>query len=95
MVSCPGFKSKIKRLIATDDFNSDKAVCNDFPANYISRMTRYDTQAAYRGTVARGHVIITSYRMNCTIDPCRPRQPSLQQCQHLRQGKEVQAMRAD
>lgn len=77
-----------------DDPNSNEAVRNlvldhassmIFQRNYLSRMIRYDTQAAYRGTASRGNLIVTSHRMSRMIDPRRPRGPSLLQLQHLRQ----------
>ncbi|KAL9130762.1 MAG: hypothetical protein Q9175_006943 [Cornicularia normoerica] len=85
-----------------DDPNSNEAVRNlvldhassiIFQRNYLSRIIRYDTQAAYRGTASRGDLIVTSHRMSRTIDPRRPRGPSLQQLQHLRQDAGIQALR--
>ncbi|KAG8531641.1 uncharacterized protein KY384_003272 [Bacidia gigantensis] len=85
-----------------DDPNSNEAVRNlvldhassmIFQRNYLSRMIRYDTQAAYRGTVSRGDLIVASHRMSRTIDPRRPRGPSLQQLQHLRQDAGIQELR--
>jgi len=64
-----------------------------FQRNYLSRMIRYDTQAAYRGTASRGDLIIASHRMSRMIDPRRPRGPSLQQLQHLRQDTGIQELR--
>jgi len=64
-----------------------------FQRNYLSRMIRYDTQAAYRGTVSRGDLIVASHRMSRMIDPRRPRGPSLQQLQHLRQDTGIQELR--
>ncbi len=81
-------------LTEIDDPNSNEAVRNlvldhassmIFQRNYLSRMIRYDTQAAYRGTASRGDLIVASHRMSRMIDPCRPRGPSPQQLQHLRQ----------
>jgi len=56
-------------------------------------MIRYDTQAAYRGTASRGDLIVASHRMSRMIDPRRPRGPSLQQLQHLRQDTGIQELR--
>ena len=64
-----------------------------FQRNYLSRMIRYDTQAAYRGTASRGDLIVASHRMSRMIDPRRPRGPSLQQLQHLRQDAGIQELR--
>ena len=46
-----------------------------FQRNYLSRMIRYDTQAAYRGTASREDLIVASHRMSRMI---------LQQLQNLR-----------
>lgn len=64
-----------------------------FQRNYLSRMIRYDTQAAYRGTVSRGGLIVASHRMSRMIDPRRPRGPSRQQLRHLRQDAGIQELR--
>ena len=89
-------------LIEVDDPNSNEAVRNlvldhassiIFQRNYLSRMIRYDTQAAYRGTASRGDLIIASHRMSRMIDPRRPRGPSLQHLQHLRQEAGIQELR--
>ncbi len=71
----------------------DHASSMIFQRNYLSRMIRYDTQAAYRGTASRGDLIIASHRMSRMIDPRRPRGPSLQQLQHLRQDTGIQELR--
>jgi len=89
-------------LTEIDDPNSNEAVRNlvldhassmIFQRNYLSRMIRYDTQAAYRGTASRGDLIVASHRMSRMIDPRRPRGPSLQQLQHLRQDAGIQDLR--
>ena len=64
-----------------------------FQRNYLSRMIRYDTQAAYRGTASRGDLIIASHRMSRMIDPRRPRKLSAQQLQELRQDARIQELR--
>ena len=64
-----------------------------FQRNYLSRMIRYDTQAAYRGTASRGDLIVASHRMSRMIDPRRPHGPSPQQLQHLRQDARIQELR--
>lgn len=64
-----------------------------FQRNYLSRMIRYDTQAAYRGTASRGDLIVASHRMSRMIDPRRPRGLSPQQLQHLRQDAGIQELR--
>jgi len=56
-------------------------------------MIRYDTQAAYRGTASRGDLIVASHRMSRMIDPRRPRGPSVQQVQHIRQDAGIQELR--
>ncbi len=71
----------------------DHAISMIFQRNYLSRMIRYDTQAAYRGTASRGDLIVASHRMSRMIDPRRPRGPSLQQLQHLRQDAGIQELR--
>jgi len=89
-------------LTATDDPNSNEAVRNlvldhatsmIFQRNYLSRMIRYDTQAAYRGTTSRGDLIVASHRMSRMIDPRRPRGPSHQQLQDLRRDASIQELR--
>lgn len=64
-----------------------------FQRNYLSRMIRYDTQAAYQGTASRGDLIVASHRMSRMIDPRRPRGPSLQQLRYLRQDAGIQELR--
>ncbi|KAL9613096.1 MAG: hypothetical protein Q9167_002353 [Letrouitia subvulpina] len=85
-----------------DDPNSNDAVRNlaldhansmIFYRNYLSRMIRYDTQAAYRGTASQGALIIASHRMSRMIDPRRPRRLSLQQFKHLRQDAGINKLR--
>ncbi|KAL9040656.1 MAG: hypothetical protein Q9214_004396 [Letrouitia sp. 1 TL-2023] len=85
-----------------DDPNSNEAVRNlvldhatsmIFQRNYLSRMIRYDTQAAYRGTASRGALIVASHRMSRMIDPRRPRRLSLQQFKHLRQDASIHKLR--
>ncbi|KAI4209059.1 MAG: hypothetical protein LQ351_007980, partial [Letrouitia transgressa] len=85
-----------------DDPNSNDAVRNlaldhansmIFHRNYLSRMIRYDTQAAYRGTASRAALIIASHRMSRIIDPRRPRRLSLQQFKHLRQDAGINKLR--
>jgi len=89
-------------LTELDDPNSNEAVRNlvldhassmIFQRNYLSRMIRYDTQAAYRGTASRGDLIVASHRMSRMIDPRRPRGPSFQQLQHLRQDAGIRELR--
>ena len=89
-------------LTTIDDPNSNEAVRNlvldhassmIFQRNYLSRMIRYDTQAAYRGTASRGDLIVASHRMSRMIDPRRPRGPSLQQLQDLRRDASIQELR--
>jgi len=71
----------------------DHASSMIFQRNYLSRMIRYDTQAAYRGTASRGDLIVASHRMSRLMDPRRPRGASLQQLQQLRQDAGVQELR--
>lgn len=71
----------------------DHATSTIFQRNYLSRMIRYDTQAAYRGTASRGSLIVASHRMSRMIDPRRPRRPSPQQLAHLRQDAGIQRLR--
>jgi len=89
-------------LTEIDDPNSNEAVRNlvldhatsmIFQRNYLSRMIRYDTQAAYFRTKSRGDLIVASHRMSRMIDPRRARGPSVQQLQHLRQDTDVQELR--
>ena len=71
----------------------DHASSMIFQRNYLSRMIRYDTQAAYRGTASRGDLIVASHRMSRMIDPRRPRGPSPQQLQDLRRDTKIQELR--
>jgi len=71
----------------------DHASSMIFQRNYLSRMIRHDTQAAYRGTASRGDLIVASRRISRMIDPRRPRKPSEQQLQELRQDVRVQELR--
>ena len=71
----------------------DHASSMIFQRNYLSRMIRYDTQAAYRGMASRGDLIVASHRMSRMIDPRQPHKPSEQQLQELRQDVRVQELR--
>ena len=102
MVSLRKLDLDSDRLTEIDDPNSNEAVRNlvldhatsmIFQRNYLSRMIRYDTQAAYRGTASRGSLIIASHRMSRVIDPRRPRRPSPQQLADLRQDAGIQRLR--
>ncbi len=102
MVSLTDFDPARDWLTEIDDPDSNEAVRNlvldhassmIFQRNYLSRMIRYDTQAAYRGTASRGDLIVASHRMSRMIDPRRPRGPSVQQVQHLRQDAGIQELR--
>ena len=101
-MSVARFDRGIDWLTETDDLNSNEAVRNlvldhansmIFQRNYLSRIIRYNTQAAYRGTASRGDLIHVSHRMSRTIDPRRPRGPLLQQLQHLRQDAGIRELR--
>ena len=56
----------------------DYASSTIFHRNYLSRIIRYGTQAAYQGTVSREELIVASYRKSRTINPRRPRGLSAQ-----------------
>jgi len=101
-VSLTKFDSSNNWLNEIDDPDSNEAVRNlvldhvssmIFQRNYLSRMIRYDTQAANRGTASRGDLIVASHWMSRMIDPRRPSGPFLQQLQHLRQDLNIQKMR--
>ena len=63
-----------------------------FQRNYLSRMIRYDTQAAYRGTASRAGLIRAAHRMSRLIDPRRPKGPTDEQRQNLRREAEIQKL---
>lgn len=60
-----------------------------FQRNYLSRMIRYDTQAAYRGTASRAVLIRAANRMSRLIDPRRPKGPTDEQRENLRREVEI------
>ena len=68
---------------------------NVFQRNYLSRMIRYDTQAAYLGRTSRTDLIVASHRMSRDIDPRRPRGPSIQDRQDLRQHPSIQKLQQE
>lgn len=63
-----------------------------FQRNHLSRMIRYDTQAAYRGTASRAELIRAAHRMSRLIDPRRPKAPTDEQRQNLRRDAEIQQL---
>ncbi len=63
-----------------------------FHRNYLSRMIRYHTQAAYRGTEPRTELIQAANRMSRLIDPRRPKGLTDGQRESLRQEAETQAL---
>ncbi len=71
----------------------DHASSMIFQRNYLFRMIRYDTQAAYRGTSSREDLIVASHRMSRMMNSRRSRGFSLQQSQHLRQNAGIQELR--
>ena len=84
-----------------DDPNSNDAVRNlimdhassgIFQRNYLSRMIRYHTQAAYRGTDHRSDLIQAVNRMSLHIDPRRPKELTEAQRQGLRQDTDVKRL---
>ena len=102
MVSLADLNLRVDWLTEVDDPNSNEAVRNlvldhansmIFQRNYLSRMIRYDTQAAYQGTTSRADLIVASHRISRMIDPRRPHGPSPQQLQHLRQDARIQELR--
>ncbi|MCJ1250100.1 hypothetical protein MMC30_007326 [Trapelia coarctata] len=84
-----------------DDPDSNDAVRNlvmdhtnsaIFQKNYLSRMIRYDTQAAYRGTAPRTELIRAANRMSRLIDPRRPKGLTDEQRDNLRQEAEIKEL---
>ena len=71
----------------------DHATSMIFQRHYLSRMIRYDKQAAYQGTTSRGNIIVASHRMSRIINPRRPRGLSRQQLQDLRRDTSIQELR--
>lgn len=64
-----------------------------FQRNYLSRMIRYDTQAAYGGTAPRTELIQAANRMSRRIDPRRPKELTEAQSASIRQEDEIQELR--
>ncbi len=64
-----------------------------FQRNYLSRMIRYDTQAAYGGTAPRTELIQAANRMSRRIDPRRPKELTEAQSAGIRQEEEIQELR--
>lgn len=60
-----------------------------FERNYLSRMIRYDTQAAYLGNSHETDFIRAASRMNRWMDPRRPRKLSDEQREEIKREKEV------
>ena len=63
-----------------------------FQRNYLSRMIRYDTQAAYRGTVPRTDLIRAANRMSRLIDLRRPKGLTDEQRESLLQEAEIKEL---
>lgn len=64
-----------------------------FQRNYLSRMIRYDTQAAYGGTTPRTKLIQATNRINRRIDPRRLKELTEAQSVSIRQKEEIQELR--
>ena len=64
-----------------------------FQRNYLSRMIRYDIQAAYGGTAPRTELIQAANRMSRRIDPRRPKELTEAQSASIRQKEEIQELR--
>ena len=64
-----------------------------FQRNYLSRMIRYDTQAAYGGTASRTELIQAANRISRRIDPRRLKELTEAQSASIRQEKEIQELR--
>ena len=63
-----------------------------FQRNYMSRMIRYDTQAAYQGTASRAELIRAANRMSRLIDPRRLKGPTDEQRENLRREAEIKEL---
>ena len=64
-----------------------------FERNYLSRMIRYDTQAAYLGNSSQADLIQAANQMSRWMDPRRPRHLNDEQRNAIRREKEVQKLR--
>ena len=64
-----------------------------FQRNYLSRMIRYDTQAAYGGMAPRTELIQAANRMSRRIDRRRPKELTEAQSASIRQEEEIQELR--
>ena len=102
MVSPEASGPREPKLTRPDDPNSNEAVRNlvmdhtnsaIFQRNYLSRMIRYDTQAAYGGTAPRTELIQAANRMSRRIDPRRPKELTEAQSASIRQEEEIQELR--
>ena len=60
-----------------------------FQRNYLSRMIRYDTQAAYENTTPRTELIQAANRISRRIDPRRLKELIEAQNTDIRQKKEI------
>ena len=64
-----------------------------FQRNYLSRIIRYDTQAAYGSTAPRTELIQATNQISRQIDPRRPKELTEAQSKSIRQKKEIQKLR--
>ncbi|KAI9889352.1 MAG: hypothetical protein M1814_005520 [Vezdaea aestivalis] len=82
-----------------DDPHSNDAVRNlvmdhtgsmIFQRNYLSRMIRYDSQAAYMGNEHQTHLIRAASRMSRLIDPRRPKKLTAEQRKKVPCDQDIQ-----
>lgn len=59
------------------DHESDRPFCK----NYLSRLIRFDTKAAYLGRLSRVNDILVANSMSSTLDPRRPIRLTVEQVQ--------------
>ena len=76
-------------MLAMDHMNS--AI---FQRNYLSRMIRYDIQAAYRGTDPRTDLIQAASRMSRLMDPRRPKKLTDKQKEEIKREPAIQELRS-
>ena len=65
-----------------------------FQRNYLSRMIRYDIQAAYRGTDPKTELIRAAGRMSRLMDPRRPKKLADEQKENIRQEAAIKKLRS-
>ena len=67
----------------------DHADSRPFEGNYISRMIRYDTKAAFLGTPSQIDFVRAAGRMSRTMDSRRPTALTDEQSAHISRHPEI------